>query len=243
MINLRELKLYLRIIRHNSIYIHGSELYAQFLVVMRRLRKFTFDIRTKVHNTGVSIELPRSKDIPRHYRRRGYQRAAFFIDSQHCQSHFYSLPHDFEYFYHLDNTFRRRGSFPKVRHLTTNDAIPFAHEFFRGVSRDFPFLKYFIVRNSLAMKETTSPLTLITFPSLTYLDLLFAHGDYVKQFLLKTRAYLPCLFSLRIEYKPIKEITDNFTKDVMNFNFDHLKSLRMGGIYCPEDFHGYFPSL
>lgn len=243
MINLRELKLYLRIIRYNSTYIHGPELYAQFLVLMRRLRKFTFDIRTEVHNTDVLTKPPRSKDMPRHYRGRGYQKAAFYIDSNHCQSHFYSLPHDFEYFYHLDNTFRRLGSFHKVCHLTMSDAIPFEHEFFRAVSRDFPFLKYLILRNPLAMKETTSPLTLITFPSLTYLDLLFAHGDYVKQFLLKTSAYLPCLFSLRIEYKPIKEITNNFTMDVMNFNFDYLKSLRMCGIYCPKDFHGYFPSL
>jgi hypothetical protein len=58
MINLEELQLYLRIVRFDSTYIDGNQLHDQFLVYMTKLKKFTFNMKTKVRNRNVNIELP-----------------------------------------------------------------------------------------------------------------------------------------------------------------------------------------
>ena len=47
MINLEELKLYLLVIRFDSTYIDGIQLYDQFLIYMTQLKKFTFNIKTE----------------------------------------------------------------------------------------------------------------------------------------------------------------------------------------------------
>ena len=46
MINLEELKLYLSVIRCDSTYIDGIQLYDQFLIYMTQLKKFTFNIHS-----------------------------------------------------------------------------------------------------------------------------------------------------------------------------------------------------
>ncbi|CAF1301761.1 unnamed protein product [Rotaria sordida] len=61
MINLEELILFLSIIRFNSTFIDGIQLYDQFLIYMPRLNKFTFSIITVVVNNN--IHLSSHKDI------------------------------------------------------------------------------------------------------------------------------------------------------------------------------------
>jgi hypothetical protein len=246
MINLEELKLYLRVVRDDSTYIDGIQLYDQFLSHMTQLTRFTFDIRTEIVNKNVLIELPSNEDIQRSFQGRGYQQVASYVNINHFQlygkCHIYSVPYDFEYFYDLDNFFQG-GIFHKVRQLTMKDGIRFGHKLFQRVSQDFPFLKYLSIINPHGMKNKQYPSTVLTFPYLTYLDLEYAHIDYAKLFLLKRNVHLSCLFNLCIEYESMKKITKNFTKDAINFNFANLKSLDVRRLTCPRKFHRYFPLL
>ncbi len=59
------------VIRFDSIYIDGIQLYDQFLIYMTKLKKFTFYINTVVSNFRARLELPTNEDIGR-----GYQKVA-----------------------------------------------------------------------------------------------------------------------------------------------------------------------
>lgn len=247
MINLEELQLYLRVIRFDSTYIDGNQLYDQFLVYMTKLKKFTFDIKTKVQNQNVNVELPSNEEIQSSFVGRIYQQVFSYVttNSSDCDGkcHFYSLPYDFEYFINVDNSFQG-GTFEKVRQLKMEDEIPFEHQLFQRISQDFPFLKYLYIINIRTMKNNPYLFTLITFPYLTFLDLAAAHEIYAVLFLLKKHAHLPRLSHLCIEQKSLKKITSNFTIDSMQFNFSKLKTLDVGKRFVrPKNFHVYFPIL
>ena len=244
MINLEELKLYLSVIRFDSTYIDGIQLYDQILIYMPQLNKFTFNIKTNVINKNVKIDLPSNEDIQRSFIGRGYQQVGSYVhtninDMLNGKCHIYSLPYEFEYFFDLDNSFQG-GMFHKVRQLTMNDIIPFEHKLFQLISQDFPFLEYLYISNNHPQKDKQHSSTLITFPYLTLLDLKYAHVDYAELFLLKKNTHLPRLLNLCIEYESLTMITNNFTNDATHFNFGKLKSLDVCQSFVrPENFHLY----
>jgi hypothetical protein len=59
------------VIRFDSIYIDGIQLYDQFLIYMTKLKKFTFYINTVVSSFRTRLELSTNEDIGR-----GYQKVA-----------------------------------------------------------------------------------------------------------------------------------------------------------------------
>ncbi|CAF3206673.1 unnamed protein product [Rotaria sp. Silwood2] len=247
MINLEQLKLYLSVVRSDSTYIDGTQLYEQFLIYMTQLKKFTFYITTIVSFRTVRLKLQSNEDIQRSFIGRGYQQVASYIHSKTFSSngkcHIYSLPYDFEYFVNLDNSFQG-GMFHKVRQLKMNDVIPFENKLFKLTSQNFPFLEFLYISNDYSQKDNQHSSTLITFPYLKFLDLKWAHVDYTKLFLLKKNIRLPCLSNLSIEYKSLITITNNFTNDTTQFNFDKLKSLDVCESFVrPKNFHQYFPLL
>ncbi len=247
MINLEELQLCLRVVRLNSTYISGNQLYNQFLVYMSKLKKFTFDIKTKVRNQNVNIKLPLNEEIQHSFVGRVYQQVFSYVNTNSSkrqgECHIYSLPYDFEYFFNVDNSFQG-GRFEKVRQLRMKDSIGFTYELFQRVAQDFPFLKYLRIMNACAMMNKSFGSVLLTFPYLSYLDLDGAHDDYIVLFLLKKHTYLPCLSYLSIEEKPLKKITNNFNIDSIHFNFSKLKNLYIGESFVPsENFDVYFPML
>ena len=63
MINLEELILFLSIIRTDSNYINGTELYNSILIYMARLNKFTFNIDTTILKKNIEIALSSNEDI------------------------------------------------------------------------------------------------------------------------------------------------------------------------------------
>ena len=258
--NLRVLRLYLRVVRNDSTYVDGIQLYDQFLHRMTHLTRFTFDIKTRVFNENVRIELPSNEDIQRTFRARGYQRVISHVNTDPFQlfgkCYIYSVPYDFEYVYDLRHSFPG-GMFHNVQHVTMIDKIPFGHTLFRRVSQAFPFLKYLAINNPHEMKNKQHPSTTnphetknkkypsakLTFPSLTFLDLQYAHLDYAKFFLSKRKVHLPCLVNLCIEYETMEKITNDFTEDVIKFNFDNLESLDVRRWVPPRKFHRYFSFL
>jgi hypothetical protein len=158
MINLEELKLYLPVIRFDSTYINGIQLYDQFLIHMTQLKKFTFSINTQVVNRNVRLKLPSNEDIQYSFIGRGYQQVASSLRvhtepaSTEGKCHIYSLPYDFEYFLNLDNSFQG-GMFDKVRYLRMDDEHPFEDKLFELISQDFPFLECLHVSNYHPQKD------------------------------------------------------------------------------------------
>ena len=155
MTNLEELHLFLSVMRSNSTYIDGIQLYDQFLLHMTQLRKFAFNIRTTVFNDNPAIELPSNEDLQRSFVGRIYGDVASHIDttstsiSRTC--HIYSLPYSFEYFVNLTNSFQG-GIFDRVRYLKMNDGNPFEFDFFRLISQNFPseiltYLEFLFTKN------------------------------------------------------------------------------------------------
>ncbi len=67
MINLEELQLYVFVIRFDSTYIDGIQLFDEFLIYMTQLNKFTFSIRTRVSSIRNLLELPTNEDIQRSF--------------------------------------------------------------------------------------------------------------------------------------------------------------------------------
>ncbi|CAF0827637.1 unnamed protein product [Adineta steineri] len=250
MINLEKLKLCLRVVRLNSNYIDGNQLYDQFLCSMPKLKRFTFDIKTTVQNQNADIELSSHEQIQRSFVGKFPQQVFAYVNSNSTklvgECHFYSLPYDFEYLFNVNNSLQgdRFVKVQQLRMMDSIDSIDFTYELFQRVAQNFPFLKYLCIMNMCEMKSKSSGSVLLTFPYLTYLDLDIAHNDYIVLFILQNHAYLPRLSYLSIDEKPLKQITNNFTINSIHFNFSKLKTLVVGRSFIPpENFHVYFPML
>ena len=247
MINLEELQLQLRVYRFNSNYIDGIQLYEQFLISMTQLNKFTFNIKTRVSNEDITLELQSNEDIQRSFIKSCYQQVVSYVGTVSTKTegtcHIYSFPFAFDSFYYLNNAYQG-GMLDQVRYLTMADFDPFEYKFFQTISRDFPFLKHLHILNDDPQEHKQDSSVVITFPYLSLLNLKYAHVDYAKQFLLKANAHLPRLLNLCIKYNSLHTITNNFTNDAEQFNFRTLTGLDVYESFVrPENFHQYFPLL
>jgi hypothetical protein len=247
MINLEELKLHLSIIKYDSTYIDGIQLYDEILINMTQLNKFTFSIKTTVFNKNIEIDLPSNEDIQFSFIGRGYQQIGSYVQQRvmkrEGKCHIYSIPYDFEYFMNLDNSFQGE-MFHKIRYLMMVDDSSFEHQLLALISKDLPFLEVLVIDNDQPQKYKQHSSTLITFPHVTSLHLGSAHVDYADQFLLKKNTYLPHLLNLYMGYESLSTLTNNFINDVTRFNFEKLKTLKIEGHFvCPENFKNYFAFL
>ena len=142
MINLEELRLYLRIWRKDSTYVDGIELYDQFLIHITQLKKFTFFIKTVVWNKDNNVELPSNEDIQRSFLGRNYPPVSSYLNphlySMDGECEIYSLPYDFQWYEELENSFQG-GMFDKVRQLNMADKVPFEYKLFLTI---FLFLNF-----------------------------------------------------------------------------------------------------
>jgi hypothetical protein len=165
---------------------------------MTQLKKFSFCINTTVFRK-VTAELPSNEDIQRSFIGRGYQQVSSYVHTDLMMTEgeclIYSLPYEFDYFFGLNNSFSS-GIFHKVRYLKMSDTIPFEHQFFKLISQDFPFLEFLYISNKHSQKDKQYSSTLITF-----LDLKWAHVDYVELFLLEKNMHLSRWLNLSIQYK------------------------------------------
>jgi hypothetical protein len=121
MINLEELTLFLVLIRVDSTYIDGIQLYDNILIYMPRLNKFTFSITTGVNieNENIKIAFSSNEDIQNSFIGRRYGQVGSYVLSEPMRaigrSHVYSLPYQFETFICLNNSFHfQDGVFDKV---------------------------------------------------------------------------------------------------------------------------------
>ncbi|CAF3926987.1 unnamed protein product [Rotaria sordida] len=258
MINLEELILFLSVIRIDSTFIGGIELYNQVLIHMSHLNKFIFSINTAVLIKNNKIDVPSNEDIQHSFIGKEYGQVGSYVHFEPrtsidrfsfkrpkavVKSHIYSLPYQFEIFLHLNNSFQG-GMFVKVRCLTMTDTYPFEHQLFKIISHDFPFLKELNICNGEPQKEKQHRSTLINFPHLNLLNLVEAHVDYAEQFLVDTNTHLPCLLDLCIQYESLAMITNNFTNDATRLYCAKLKGLHIDKPFVrSKHFDEYFPLL
>ncbi|CAF4344834.1 unnamed protein product [Rotaria socialis] len=237
MINLEELIFFLSIIRIDSNYIDGIQLYDDILIYMRRLKKFVFNIDTCVIKKNIGIALSSNEDIQRSFIGREYGPVGTHVETfsgeNKGRGHMYSLPHEFN-----------GGMFDNVHCLMMTDIRPFEHYFFKVISQSFPLLKRLYIFNNEPQKEKQQPITFIKFSHLILLYLTSAHVDYAKQFLFNKHCHLPCLLDLYIRYESLAVVTNNFTNDGTRRTCDKLTSLHVKEPFVPpENFHQYFPLL
>ncbi|CAF1288101.1 unnamed protein product [Adineta steineri] len=255
MINLKELTLFIGVIRVDSTLIDGTELYDQVLVHMSHLNKFVFSINTSVLIMNNEIDLPSNEDIQNSFIGREYGEVGSYVHLEPrtaedeidfkqvkaiSRSHIYSRPYEFESFLHLNNSFQG-GMFVNVQYLTMIDSYPFEHQFFKTISDSFPFLKSLTMSNDGPQKNKQHSSTLISFPHLNLLNLVDAHDDYAKQFLVDTKTHLPCLLDLCITYESLEIVTNNFANDATRLYCSKLKGLHIDKPYVrPKHFDEYF---
>ena len=143
MINLEELILYLLVIRVDSTYIDGIELYDH----IPRLNQFSFSITTSIIRENIpELDFSSNEYIESTFIGRGYGQVRSYVYSnpmkEFSRCDIYSLPYEFERFLNLNNSFPFEDQiFDKVQRLTMTDGRPFQHEFFQVTSNSFPFLK------------------------------------------------------------------------------------------------------
>jgi hypothetical protein len=247
MMNLEELTLFLSIIRLDATYIDGIQLHNQILIYMPLLNKFTFNINTVVANVNAKINLSSNEDIQRSFIGKKYGQVGSYVHTSSTGveggSHVYSLPYQFNYFLHLNNSFQG-GIFDKVVYLVMTDVDPFEHELFKIISQDFSLLKHLCIENHQPQKNKQNSSTLIIFPQLIVLNLFQAHVNYAEQFLYDKNTSMPCLLNLGIEYKSLIMVTNNFNNNAARLNCAKLKKLNLDVSFVrPENFHEYFPLL
>jgi hypothetical protein len=260
MINLEELILFLSIIRTDSNYVDGTELYDSILIYMPRLNKFTFNIDTAVIKTNPEIALSSNEDVQRSFNRREYGPVASHVETfprenestGHAYSlpyefnsrcHIYSLPYQFECFLFLNNSFQG-GMFDTVQSLRITDFRPFEHNFFKIIAENFPVLKRLYIFNNEPQIDKQQSITPIVFSHLILLNLNCAHADYAEQFLIDKHCHLPCLLKLYIRYESLALVTNNFTNDATRSTCGKLTCLCINELIVPpKDFHVYFPLL
>ncbi|CAF3221267.1 unnamed protein product [Rotaria sp. Silwood2] len=250
MLNLEELTLFISVIRSDTPYIDGNQLYDKVLNYMPRLNKFIFSIRTRIMNDycNAIISLPSNSDIRNSFIKRGIHSIDTYADDQLINNrgncHVYSLPYEFQEFLFMSNCFQG-GNFDKVRLLSMDDIRPFEHELFKIIAQDFPFLQQLSIYNDKAQKNKQHySSTLITFNHLFKLNLFCAHHDYIIQFLSENNTCLPYLTNLIIIYERLRIITHDFTNDMTRRNCTKIKSLvTCQPLVGTQNFYSYFPSL
>ncbi|CAF2122620.1 unnamed protein product [Rotaria magnacalcarata] len=246
MINLKELKLFLAVLKNHSTYIDGIQLHDEILIHMPQLNKFTFSINTIILNENIKIDLPSNEDIQHSFIGKIYGKVGSYVyvrsEDNVVVSHVYSLPYQFQYFLHLANYFQG-DMFHTVRHLTMHDGRPFEYNLFKIISQRFPLLKELCVINCIPQKNKQHSPILIIFPHLILLDLVKIHVDYAEQLLFDKNTHLPSLLDLCIKYKSLAMITNDFTNNPIRGNCAKIKKLLADRFIRPKNFHEYFPLL
>ncbi|CAF4692679.1 unnamed protein product [Rotaria socialis] len=90
----------------------------------------------------------------------------------------------------------------------------------------------------------TNEYEFIEYSHLISLNIIRVHEDYVYEFLLETRTYLPHLTELKVMYDQLKFVTMNFTSDAARRNCSKVKRLFLeNSERLSKDICQYFPSL
>ncbi len=234
-------------------FIDGIHLQNQILIYMPQLHAFIFYICTQNMISHLANHKS-SHDIQQTFTNMKYGQTNCIIE--YCRvlgvrCHVYSLPFTFTRMENITNGFPNI-IFDTVTHLSVDDYNPLQHEFYMRISQAFPLLKFFSIRNNslwswygkeLKYDESSSD-TIIEYSHLISLDIMDVHIEYVLQFLLETKTYLPRLTELKVKYNQLQTATNAFTRDTTRRNCSKVNRLIVEKhIHFTKDVYQYFPSL
>lgn len=245
MSHLTKLTLYLRVCDRDA-FIDGIELYKNFLMYMPRIQSFIFYIATVNTLDGIARYLS-DQDIQRTFMNIGLHEVTCFVNyfrTFKAICHAFSIPFIFTRLEKIANRFPSM-IFSTVTYLKAYDVIPFQQEFFQRIVRAFPSLKEFCIMNYMPQTRTEHSLdAVVEYPHLLTLDVKCVHTDYIEQFLLETKATLPCLMELKVNYDQLRTVTRNFTNENTRRNCSKIKRLIIEEtVVFPSEVSLYFPSL
>jgi hypothetical protein len=270
MYNLEELTLYLGI-EGRARFVDGTQLHNEILIYMARLHTFNFYIRTTAQ-IGHSVPYLSNEDIQKAFTNVGYEQADCILRYSNTapltMCHIFSLPFAFDRLEMVSNKFPN-VIFNNVTFLWVQDSVPFNHEFFARIAQSFPLLKSLRIANfepqtskSAQLKSENQSYSVVEYPYITTLEIMYVHTDYIEQLLDASKTRLPRLTVLKIKYYKLKTVTENFTRDAMRLNCMNVQKLSIkeeedddgeeeeeeeeeeeGSIIYPKDFYVYFPLL
>ena len=253
MSQLEELILYIRV-RDRTTFVDGIDLHNGILSRMSRLQTFIFYISTEI-DIDDSVHRLSDDNIQQTFNNIDYYQTACTVD-YYCKTkaicHVFSLPFLFDHLEKITNKFPTM-IFDHVKFLTITDEIPFNHRFFIRIAKAFPLLKYLSIFNYMSPlcnfnsyeADNIQLYSVIEYPNLISLDVMYANNYYIEQFLLDTKTYAPRLTGIEVRYNQLKCVTENFTRDATRYNCANVKQL----IFLenrkdyPEEVSRYFPSL
>lgn len=150
--------------------------------------------------------------------------------------------------YKISNQFPG-GLFQCVTILPLYDERPFEREFFVKIAKSFPMMRDLVIHNREAQenkrrKKVTNnnqDISIIQYPHLESIDFLFAHNDYVEQFLFDTEVCFPKNTELLVDFKSLTIVTHNFQRDETRVNCAKMIYwLTDVTIELPEHVQNYF---
>ncbi|CAF3824208.1 unnamed protein product [Rotaria sordida] len=258
MSNLESLALYLMVSNHfmDERFIDGNDLKENIINHLPRLKKFAFNIHSRTFFLN-EIYLPSNADIRNTFTNFKDNQIVCSVDYSQRekvgQCHIYSLPYTILFYNNITNNFPG-GLFKSVRQISLCDEHPFEHEFFIQIAEAFPYLKKLRLTNTQSQQHKHSQSSkdakkkeypIIKYSHLTELDLFLVHNDYIEQFLDLTKTNLSKNFKLSVEYKSLRLVTDNFTRETTRMNCSKINNIqfydRISTI--PEHFQMYFPRM
>jgi hypothetical protein len=62
-------------------------------------------------------------------------------------------------------------------------------------------------------------------PHLTSLDIKYVHSNYIGQVLIETKAFLPCLIELKVNYHQLRTVTEHFTRETTKRNCTKMRGI------------------
>ncbi|CAF2981008.1 unnamed protein product [Rotaria sp. Silwood2] len=235
MSNLEELGLYLTVYV-NETFIDGNHLKKNIINRMPRLNQFRFSINSIMCINNL-IYFPSTEDIQQtfiDFPNEIISYVEYLSEFREGRCHIYSYPSLMSYYGDITNNFPG-GLFEYVRAVSLCDDAPFEHEFFIQIQKSFPFLEQLSLINhksqnrkqSYELNNDNQNLSPIEYLFLNEINLFSAHDDYVEQFLLNTRTFLPNNVSLYINYKSLERVTHNFTRDATRINSTKINYLNL----------------
>ncbi|CAF0992912.1 unnamed protein product [Rotaria sordida] len=221
------------IVSRKKIFIDGYDLKTNIINNMTLLNKFTFNICSLSHFYNQIISC-----------------IDYFQKRNYGQCHIYSYPYKLKYYDNITNNFPG-GIFKCVREISLFDERPFEHEFFLQIQKSFPLMEKLTLINKKPQinkfneqsKDDNRPLSIvIQYPHLFELNLIKTHEDYLEQFLLDTKMCLPNSIFLHINYRLLKEVTHNFTRNSTRNNCVKIRVIFLyNTLGFPEHLKDYFP--
>jgi hypothetical protein len=164
------------------------------------------------------------------------------------QCHIYSYPYELKEYHQITNNFPG-GIFKHVREISLFDERPFEHEFFFQISQSFPFMNKLTLINDKPQNDKRNGksdddnqhLSIIEYPHLSHLNLDEALDDYIEQFLVYTKTWLPNSVYLSVHYQVLKRVTEHFKRNTTRINCIKLRSLGIiGKCRIPKYVKEYF---